>query len=157
MIVEPTDALATAIGRRLRESDARAMMLASWHDDPVEFACARARADGAKWVFIEDGAPIGMGGFEPIAPGTVSAWLLGTPEWPRHKFKVVRWARGAVRYILSSAAAYRVQAFCFAHDRGANRFLEAIGLKHEAIFHRYAEGLDVNVWSAINETRPVVH
>jgi RimJ/RimL family protein N-acetyltransferase len=157
MMVLPNRELAVAIGQRLRSSDARAMLCASFHDDPVEYVCERARAGGAKWVLVEDGEALGMGGFEPIAPGTVNAWLIGTPEWPRRRFEVVRWARRAVRHILASGAANRVQAYCFAHDPGANRFLEAVGLVHEATFRKYAEGHDVNVWSAIHEDDPVVH
>ena len=158
MMVQPNDDIARAIGARIRASDGDVMRLASFHDDPIAFARERAGARGAKWALVDEhGRALGMGGFEPIMPGTINAWLLGTSEWPARKFEVVRWARRAVRWILDSKTAFRVQAHCFADDQGANRFLAVVGLKHEATLRRYAGGRDVNVWSAVNEDDPVVH
>lgn len=145
------------LARRLRPDEAdHFAALSGVAFDPEIAARCWANTPGAVWCLVgADGRPIVAGGFEPVRPGVVHAWMVGTPEaWTAHWHAITRACRRLLRATLATDV-HRVEVTTL-HRRVAACawYAKALRLRFEALHHAAAcDGSDT-VTYAITRSDP---
>jgi hypothetical protein len=147
MIAELTAEGARSIAGRLRPHDLELMRKLSYHDDVDLYCASRIELDGPKWMISHDGIVEVIGGLHITCPGTVTAWIVATQGWERHKFEAVRYMKRVIDAAIRSGAAKRVQAWVLASNVGANRMAQTVGFDLEATMKAMADGEDINLYA----------
>lgn len=99
--------------------------------DPDVAARAIAATPGPTWVYIVDGLPALLGGFEPIRPGVYEGWQMSTDEgWATHWRSFTKISIRLMDSLLADGA-HRIQTCALASRTEAHHWYERIGMVNE--------------------------
>jgi hypothetical protein len=92
--------------------------------------------DGLKWVFDIPAAPVAIGGFIPVTPGTFRTWFYATERaWRECGKELTEAVAGLIREALKLA--HRVETVTLADQEKARTWYPRIGLEFESTLRGY--------------------
>lgn len=145
----------TYVAANLREADRREILASADLECASQAGWLSWLASGPHWCWTAqiDGQPVGAFGIgmnNPLLPHMRSAWAFGTDRFKRVVPAITRFARDEWPMMLESVGVWRVEIRSLGTHDIAQRWLEAIGARHEATLHGYGTGgEDFELWALL--------
>lgn len=147
----------TYVAANLREADRREILASADLECASQAGWLSWLASGPHWCWTAqiDGQPVGAFGIgmnNPLLPHMRSAWAFGTDRFKRVVPAITRFARTEWPLMLESVGVWRVEIRSLGTHDIAQRWLGAIGARHEATLHGYGtQGEDFELWALLRE------
>lgn len=151
MIVPLTLEHAQYITNHMAKDDLAEILATHWLDTTEGFAEQCVNTNGLKLCALaDDGTPVAMGGIAFFMPKVGTAWMVGTERMIEKRLEVTRYCKNAVNNSINSNIIHRVHAFASGLHYRTHPWLEAIGLKREAVLHKWGKnGEDFILFSLV--------
>lgn len=117
--------------------------------------CARSLAanSGPAWLLLSpSNEPWVAGGLEPLRPGVMSAWAIGTPEaWEKSWRSITKQGRRMLREAMSQGIR-RIEVICLAERDCAHAWYARLGFQFEGrLRHYFTDGSDGMMFAMTRE------
>lgn len=143
------------LAMRCREDEKRQWCADTGRDQFDPDLCARslARTDGPAWLLMSPGnEPWIAAGLEPVRPGVMRAWAIGTPEgWEKGWRSITKQGRRMLCEALGQGVR-RIELVCLAEREAAHRWYARLGFRVEGRLSRFfADGSDGMMFAMTRE------
>lgn len=129
-----------AVMDNLREADRKEAYATVWEESPQHLTLlAKQHWGDFGWLFYYDNTPTCVVGATQLWPGMWSAWMLGTPDFPKIGTHVTKFISRDMRDMLKARNAVRLEARSHIEHHDAHRWLELLGAEKEAVLQRYGK------------------
>lgn len=141
------------LAKRMRPDEIEQFLAFSGLPEYVPDVAARtwAATGGEAYALLgNDGCAIAVAGMQPVAPGVMEAWMVGTMDgWDRYWRTLTKLCRRQIDTALKSA--HRVQICSLASRVKAGEwYVRGLGMRREGLLRRYANGHDAVMYARTN-------
>jgi hypothetical protein len=119
--------------------------------DTEKVAVDHWQRPGVKFVLVADGKPIVAGGFDPVIPGVLQSWMVGTMDtWESHWRSITKYSRRIMDELLESGARRLQTCVLTSRYETCEWYKRGLKMEFEGTFRRYgAHGESMDLYARI--------
>ena len=140
--------------KHMRKDDYEEVMANRWDSSVEAFAKECENLPGVTVVAVVGGIPVAIGGVALWIPGVGQAWMICTDEIGKSGVRMIHACKKILNSMIDNGVVHRIQAFSIASHRRAHHWLQAVGLKKEAVMPCYGKNKeDFIVFSMLGDKK----
>lgn len=128
------------VAEQMRDSDVRELLALSWLDGPESLTAALVERYGPVGLAVGNGAgPIAVGAVIEHRPHVLTLGLFATSAFVTIARPLARFVKRGLLAPAITGGAHRIEAVSWAEHRAAHRWIEALGLRQEAVYRKFGK------------------